>query len=305
MSEDRAYEALKRAVSGEVRRDEPMSRHTTFRIGGPARFYVVCDTLHDLKGALRVFSVVHLPWIAMGRGSNVLVSDRGWPGALIVLGKDFRRHALDDTHLRAGAGVALATIVQESYARGLSGLEFAVGIPGTLGGALAMNAGERERWIGGIVESVTLYDPDEGLLAVSGPEVRWGYRKSDLSERGIIVEAVLKVVSADRQTIRSSMDGSLRRRRKSQPIGAACAGSVFMNPEGDSAGRLIEAAGFKGTRVGGACVSPVHANFIVNEGNATAADVVELMRMIMRTVKDRYGIQLKPEIKFLGEFEGA
>ena len=303
MAADRVHEALRRAMTGEVRLGEPMARHTTFRIGGQARYFITCDNISDLKGAVHVLTLADVEWVALGRGSNVLVSDTGWPGAVIVLGRDFRKHVVDGTHLQAGGGAVLAALVQEAYSKGLSGLEFAVGIPGTLAGALAMNAGDRERWIGSIVESVTLFEPGEGLVALRGPEIGWGYRRSSITERGIIVEAVLKVSEADRDTIRFAMDGSLRRRRRTQPIGAACAGSVFTNPEGDSAGRLIEAAGLKGTRIGGAAISDVHANFIVNERDARAVDVVALVRLIMSTVKDRYGIELKPEIRFLGAFE--
>jgi UDP-N-acetylmuramate dehydrogenase len=302
---DRIQEALDRAVSGEVRAHEPMARHTTFRIGGEARYFIRCDSLSDLSGALHVLKLGDIEWVVLGRGSNVLVSDAGWPGAVVVLGRDFRRHKVDGAHLQAGGGSLLGTLVQEAYAKGLSGLEFAVGIPGTLGGALAMNAGERERWVGSIVESVTVFDPVAGLAALRGSEVEWGYRRSDLANRGIIVEAVLKVAEADRDTIRFAMDGSLRRRKRTQPVGVACAGSVFMNPTGDSAGRLIEAAGLKGMRVGGAVVSDVHANFVVNDRNARASDVVRLIRMVMDTVRDRYGIELKPEIRFLGDFEAS
>jgi UDP-N-acetylmuramate dehydrogenase len=300
---DDVYRSLRGALSGDVRADEPMRKHTTFRIGGPAAYFVTCDTLSDLAASTRILCEANVEWTVLGRGSNVLVSDSGWSGAVIVLGRDFRKHTVEDDHLHAGAGAVLAALVQEAYSRGLSGLEFAVGIPGTLGGALAMNAGGRERWIGSVVESVSLFVPAEGLCAVRGPEVVWGYRRSGLSERGIIVEAVLRVQQADSDSIRYAMDGSLRRRKLSQPMGAASAGSVFVNPEGDSAGRLIEAAGLKGARVGGAAVSAMHANFIVNEGGATASDVMALGRRIMRTIEETYGIELKPEIRFLGTFE--
>ena len=303
MPVDDVYRALRSALSGNVRADEPMRKHTTFRIGGPAAYFVTCDTLSDLTAATRLLLESNTEWVVLGRGSNLLVSDEGWPGAVLVLGRDFRRHAVHDEHLQAGAGTVLGALVQEAYSRGLSGLEFAVGIPGTLGGALAMNAGSKECWIGSIVESVSLLVPGEGLIALRGPEVSWGYRRSGLAERGIIVEAVLRAVEADSDSIRYAMDGSLRRRKLTQPMGAASAGSVFVNPEGDSAGRLIEAAGLKGARVGGAAVSAVHANFIVNEGGASALDVVTLVRQIMSTVRDRYGIELRPEIRFLGAFE--
>jgi UDP-N-acetylmuramate dehydrogenase len=302
---DGVYRDLRSALSGEVRADEPMRRHTTFRIGGPAAYFVTCDSVSDLARATAILGEADVEWTVLGRGSNVLVSDEGWPGAVLVLGRDFRRHTVEDDHLQAGAGVVLGALVQEAYSRALSGLEFAVGIPGTFGGALAMNAGSRDRWIGSVVESVSLFVPGTGLVAVRGPEVDWRYRGSDLASRGIIVEAVLRVQQAESEAIRYAMDGSLRRRRITQPIGAACAGSVFVNPEGDSAGRLIEAAGLKGARVGHAIVSAVHANFIINEGGATAADVVALVRRVMATVKDMYDIDLRPEIRFLGAFESA
>ncbi len=305
MAGDRVVEALRRAVSGGVRPSEPMSRHTTFRIGGNARYFITCDNVSDLSGALRVLDLAGVEWIVLGRGSNVLVSDAGYDGAVILLGRDFRKHRVDGAYLEAGGGAPLGTLVQDAYSKGLSGLEFAVGIPGTLAGALAMNAGESERWIGSIVESVTTFSPGTGLAAARGHEITWGYRRSSLPERAIIVEAVLRVTQADRDTIRHAMDGSLGRRKRTQPVGAACAGSVFVNPPGESAGRLIESAGLKGARHGGARISEVHANFIVNENRARAADVVALMRLMMSTVKDEYGIELRPEIKFLGEFEEA
>jgi UDP-N-acetylmuramate dehydrogenase len=201
--------------------------------------------------------------------------------------------------------VILAAAVRDAFSEGRTGLEFAVGIPGTVGGALAMNAGSREEWIGSIVESVTLFVPGEGLVGVRGPEIAWGYRTSGLQGRGIIVEAVLRLVEGDADLIRRSMEASLRRRKRTQPLSMPSAGSVFVNPEGDSAGRLIEASGLKGARVGGAEVSEVHANFIVNAGGATATDVVTLVRLIRDTVKEAHGIELTPEVRFLGQFNGS
>jgi UDP-N-acetylmuramate dehydrogenase len=289
-------------MSGAVREHEPMTRHTTFRIGGPAAVLVECDTVADLTCATSVLSDEGVEWTVLGKGSNVLVSDAGYEGAVLVLGKGFKRHAIEGEQLRTGAGVILGAVVQDAFKAGLSGLEFAVGIPGTVGGALAMNAGSRDEWIGSIVESVTLFVPGEGLVGVRGPEISWAYRWTDLPSRGIVVEAVLRVTESDAVHMRRSMEASLRRRKRSQPLGMPSAGSVFVNPDGDSAGRLVEAAGLKGARVGGAAVSEVHANFIVNSGGATATDVVELVQMIRDTVKDSYGIELRPEIRFLGSF---
>jgi len=300
-----AYEYLKEHLEGTVRADEPMARHTTYRIGGPAALFVVADTVADLACTIRACEERDIEWTVLGKGSNVLVADAGYEGAVVTLGRDFRRHDLDDLRLRAGAGVVLAHLVQDAFSKGLSGLEFAVGVPGTLGGALAMNAGSRDEWIGAIVETVTLYVPGVGLTALRGPEIAWGYRSSGLAARGIIVESVLRMEQGDEGRIRLSMEASLRRRRASQPVGVPSAGSVFVNPEGDSAGRLIESSGLMGHRVGGAVVSAIHANFIVNDGGATAVDVVQLVRHVRSVVNEQHGIELRPEIKFLGSFDRA
>lgn len=302
MSVNDAYDRLKGSMSGAVRTNEPMSRHTTFRIGGPAALLLECATPADLGVATTVLAEEGLAWTVLGKGSNVLVSDSGYEGAVIALGRDFKRHALDGDHLRTGAAVIFAAVVQDAFKLGLSGLEFGVGIPGTVGGALAMNAGSRDEWIGGIVESVTLHVPGAGLTRLRGSEVSWGYRMTDLPTRGIIVECVLRVTESDEVDIRRSMEASLRRRKRTQPLGLPSAGSVFVNPEGDSAGRLIEAAGLKGARVGGAQISDLHANYIVNTGGATAEDVVALIRLAREAVKDSNGIELRPEIRFLGTF---
>ena len=298
-----AYERLRAALAGSVRRDEQMGRHTTFRIGGPAALFVECATVADLTTTTTILAEECVDWRLLGKGSNVLVSDAGYPGAVLVLGRDFKRHVLEGDHLRTGAGVVLAALVRDAFSEGRTGLEFAVGIPGTVGGALAMNAGSRDEWIGSIVESVTLFVPGSGLVGVRGPEIAWGYRTSGLQSRGIIVESVLRLLEGDLDQIRRTMEASLRRRKRTQPVSTPNAGSVFMNPEGDSAGRLIESAGLMGTRVGGAVVSDVHANFIVNAGGATSADVLALVRLVRDTVKEAYGIELAPEVRFLGSFD--
>jgi UDP-N-acetylmuramate dehydrogenase len=302
VSVERASGRLRDAISGPVSVGEPLSRHTTFRIGGPAALFVECATVSDLALALAVLAEEDVDWTVLGKGSNILVSDSGYDGAVLVLGRDFKRHALEEDHLRTGAAVVLAAVVQDAFKMGVSGLEFAVGIPGTVGGALAMNAGTRDEWIGSIVESVTLFEPGRGLASMRGPEVAWDYRRSGLAGRGIVVEAVLRVTRSDEVGIRRAMEASLRRRKRTQPLSALSAGSVFVNPEGDSAGRLIEAAGLKGFRIGGAAVSEMHANFIVNVGGATADDVVALIHLIRETVGEANGIELRPEIRFLGTF---
>jgi UDP-N-acetylmuramate dehydrogenase len=296
---------LRDKISGEVRADEPMARHTTFRIGGPAALFCVLETTHDLTEAMRMFEEHEVPWTIIGKGSNLLVADGGYSGAVLVLGREFKRHVTDGEVLRAGAASVLAQLVQEAFSKGLAGLEWAVGIPGTLGGALAMNAGTRDGTIGATVDTVTMWIPGKGLSLIHGRDVAWEYRRSGLAGRGIILEATLNAAQADPLRIRAQMERNLRDRKSSQPIGLPSAGSVFVNPAGDSAGRLIESVGLKGTAIGGARVSAKHANFIVNEGGATAADVVGLIQKIQATVKDRCGVDLRPEIRFIGTFEEA
>ena len=303
MSVEAAARRLRDSLSGTVRSNEPMARHTTYRIGGPAELFCTLDSVHDVATTLRILGEEGVPWSIVGKGSNLLVADGGYAGAVLVLGREFKRHAIEGDLLRAGAASVAAVLVQEAFGRGMAGLAWAVGIPGTLGGALAMNAGTRDGSVGATVDTVTLFSPEEGLLLVHGSDIEWGYRRSGLAGRGIILEAALRVSSGDPIQVRSAMERLLKERKGSQPLGMPSAGSVFMNPEGASAGRLIEAAGLKGLRRGGAMVSPQHANFIVNDGGATAADVAGLMRTIQTTVKARTGVELRPEIRLLGSFE--
>lgn len=305
MSLRETYHELSAAISGDVRTDELMARHTTLRIGGPADLYLTCETVGDLAEATRILAAHEVPWVVVGKGSNLLVSDEGYRGAVLTLGREFKTHTVEDESIKAGGACILAYLVQDAFSHGLAGMEFAVGIPGTVGGALAMNAGSRGVWIDSVVESVTVFAPGRGLVRLRKAEIAWEYRKTSLPQQGIIVETVLALARSDKDRIRLSMEASLRKRRSSQPMGVPSAGSAFTNPEGDSAGRLIESAGLKGTRLGGARVSDVHANFIVNEGGATASDVVHLMSKVQMTVRDVHGVELKPEIRFIGSFDRA
>lgn len=300
MTASRVHERLSTRMRGPVRMYEPMARHTTYRIGGPATIFAVCDNIGDVSRCLETLAEAGMEWTVLGKGSNVLVSDDGYDGAVIVLGKEFRRHRTEEGRIRSGAGVTLAAVVQDAYSRGLSGLEFAVGIPGTVGGCLAMNAGSRDEWISSRVETVTVYAPGDGLRVLRGPEVAWGYRTSSLVEHGVIIECSLALVEGEADRIRQTMEARFRSRKSSQPIGMPSAGSVFVNPAGDSAGRLIEACGLKGMSHGGAQISEVHANFIVNTGGATADDVMVLIRAVREEVCERHGICLETELRFLG-----
>ncbi|MDY0340463.1 MAG: UDP-N-acetylmuramate dehydrogenase [Coriobacteriia bacterium] len=305
MSFDTLERRLRSSLTGEVLRNEPMARHTTYRIGGPAKLFITCDTVADLAEAVHLCDEQGVERVTVGKGSNLLIADTGYPGAIITLGEEFRTHRVRGSEIETGAACILARVVRDACSHGLGGMEFAVGIPGTVGGAISMNAGTGDTWIGSVASWVTVYLPGEGLTRIHGDEIAWAYRASGLPAGAVVVETMLQLAETDRGTIRSVMDASLERRKRTQPLGAPSAGSVFRNPPGDSAGRLIESAGLKGTRLGGARISMVHANFIVNEGCARAADVLGLVRKVQMTVKDTHGIQLTPEIKLLGTFEDA
>ncbi len=287
---------------GVVRLNEPMARHTTYRIGGPVRAYVEVNTLAALGTILSVCATEHLPWCAAGKGSNLLVSDTGYDGVVIVLAGDFRAWHFDDEEASVvvGAGTMLSRLVQEVFHRGYSGLEFAVGTPGTVGGALVQNAGTRTDWLGSRVVCVTTYRADEGLHRYAKHDLSWGYRSSSFDTSEIIVECELKLKRAFAGNIHEQMSALLSRRKESQPLDFPSCGSVFRNPEGGSAGALIEEAGLKGMRCGGAQISEKHANFIVNRDQATAEDVLTLIKTAQAEVRGRYGIELKTEVRFLG-----
>ncbi len=287
---------------GAVFLNEPLSQHTTYRIGGPARYFVQADSLGALKNVIAACEADCLPWMILGRGSNVLVSDEGFDGVMISLGRDFRGCRYDEERhiVIAGAAVSLPAVVQEAFRRSLAGLEFAVGTPGTVGGALRMNAGSRDHWIGHQVVSVTTYMPNRGLVKRGSDEMQWGYRSSSFEPDEIILECELALKPTDSFFIRGKMEANLAARRKNQPLSQPSCGSVFKNPPGESSAALIEEAGLKGMRRGGAQVSEKHANFIVNEGNATAQDVRSLIELIQAKVYERYGIQLQTEVKFVG-----
>lgn len=287
---------------GTVRLEEPMSRHTTYRIGGSAHAFVEVNSLAALGVILNICEQEGLPYYVAGKGSNLLVADEGYPGVVVVLSGQFRSWHIDDAENRVvvGAGTMLSRLVQEVYHQGFSGLEFAVGTPGTVGGALAMNAGTRDDWIGQRVASVTTFRPASGLHRYEAADLKWGYRQSSFLPGEVIVECELKLQPAFSGNINERMSALLSRRRENQPMDKPSCGSVFRNPEGESVGAMLEEVGLKGATCGGAQISPVHANFIVNNGGATANDVVTLIYTAAREVKKRYGIELTTEVKFLG-----
>ena len=290
------------AFDGEVLVNEPMGKHTTYRIGGPASFYVRVDSLGCLSKLVRTCLQNEMPYFIAGRGSNLLVSDDGFDGVVITLGRDFRNHEVreDAPVIVAGAGILLSSVVQDALRHSLAGMEFAVGTPGSLGGALKMNAGSADDWIGSRVRSVTSLAPDGSLVKRMGTDVSWGYRRTSFPLGEAILECELVLQEGDPFFIQGKMEGNLARRKKTQPLSEPSCGSVFRNPEGHSAAKMIDEAGLKGTQIGGAQISPKHANFIVNTGGAKASDVVGLIELAKDKVEQEYGIELTPEVRFLG-----
>ncbi|MCI8340244.1 MAG: UDP-N-acetylmuramate dehydrogenase [Eggerthellaceae bacterium] len=291
-----------KGFDGDVRPNEPMARHTTYRIGGPARFFVNVHSLGALGQLVGVCQAEGVPWVVVGRGSNLLVADEGFPGVVITLGRDFRNLRMDAQAARcvAGAGALLATVVQEAFRAACSGLEFAVGTPGTIGGALRMNAGTRDEGIGARVASVAVLEPSGAMVRKAGSDIEWGYRTTSFAPDETILECELALEPGDALAMQRAMESKMTRRKSTQPLGKPSCGSVFRNPEGASVGALIDGLGLKGASVGGARVSDVHANFIVNEGGATAADVRALIDLVRGKVSKAHGIELVPEVRFLG-----
>lgn len=285
---------------GDVYPNEPMSRHTTYRIGGPARFFVRANSVGALCSLVDVCAATATPWFIVGRGSNVLVADEGFAGVAIALGRDFRSTRFVEGSFLAGGGATLSSVVQDAFRRNLGGFEFAVGTPGTIGGALVMNAGTRDEWIGERVVTVSTLKPGRGLLRRRGTDLQWGYRTSSFDPDEVVVECELAAVEADPFKVRDKMEKSLARRQRTQPLSFPSCGSVFRNPENCSVGQLVEELGLKGAKCGGARISEMHGNFIVNAGGATAADVRTLVSLVRSRVLDAYGIDLHLEMRQIG-----
>lgn len=303
MRYESAFRRLDAIADLSVLSDEPLASRTTFRIGGPAALLVTCEHADSVSAAVRVLEDERIAWTCLGGGSNLLVADEGYDGAVLKLGAGLAGASWSGPVLTVGAAVALAGVVRAASERGMRGLEPFSGIPGTVGGAIAMNAGSRDEWIGAHVRRVSLVSRDGSPLTLDGSEVEWGYRRSGLTEIGVIIGAELEFEQGDADESRRLMSEALGRRKATQPLGFPNAGSVFVNPPGDSSGRLIEACGLKGTCVGGACVSDVHANFIVNSGGATARDVLALVALIREKVEREADVTLEPEIRFLGAIQ--
>ncbi len=287
---------------GTVLLNEPMSKYTTWKIGGPADALIVPENRDQLANLIRLLYEEQIPWMMVGKGSNMLVSDKGIRGAVIKLGTELENIQFKGTDVEAGGGASFVRLSIMAGKQGLTGLEFAGGIPGTVGGAVYMNAGAHGADVSRIFKSAEIVLETGELVTYSAEDMKFAYRHSILHERrGIVVKAHFSLAAGDRLEIAAAMAAYKDRRRKTQPLQQPCAGSVFRNPPGDHAARLIEAAGLKGRSVGGAEISTLHANFIVNTGQATAEDVLMLMEQIKATIYSEYEVALVPEVFFVGE----
>ncbi len=293
-------ESLRRNVKGEMLLNELMKNHTSFRIGGPANIIIPKD-IDDLKNILKRSSENNIPVTIIGNGTNLLVSDDGIEGIVIKIKDCLDNLLINKQRVLVGAGCVLSKLSEAVANRGLSGLEFAIGIPGTIGGAVVMNAGAHGGEMSDVVTKVKVMDFKGEINELSKDDLEFGYRKSKLQNRDLIaLEVEIELKNDDVEKIKEKMVKHLEWRKKNQPIGIPNAGSIFKNPENDYAGRLIDSAGCKGTRIGDAQVSELKANFIVNTDNATARDVLDLIKKLQDTVFKKYGIKLVQEIKTIG-----
>lgn len=281
-----------------VRQQEMLARHTSFHVGGPARYYLEVRRLEALLSVMRILAARRMKYAVIGMGTNLLVPDRGFPGVVIRLTGDFATITVHPTGLECGAGVLLSALCDACAANRLAGAEFLAGIPGTIGGAVSGNAGAFGRAIGDLVGAVIILDRKLNLKVIPRSDLVFGYRCSSLKRGAIIISARLNLVPGNRRSINASIRKNLAWRWKRQPAGYS-AGSFFKNPKPRSAGELIAACGLKETTVGGAMVSAKHANFIVNKGAATARDILTLARRVKRAVRAAYGITLEQEVQVL------
>ena len=287
-----------------VRTDEPMREHTTFRIGGPADFFLLPETEEEVLAVLDFCKEKGLPRTVIGNGSNLLVSDAGYRGAVIAIDRNMSEIRVEGNRVIAQAGALLAQLATAAREAGLTGLEFAGGIPGSVGGAVAMNAGAYGGEICDTLERIRAIDAEGTLRDVPAKELALSYRTSRVKEEGwIVLEATFALKEGDREEIAARMEELKAARAEKQPLNLPSAGSTFKRPPGNFAGKLIMEAGLAGFAVGGAAVSEKHCGFVVNQGGATADDVYRLIREVTARVRAASGITLEPEVRFLGEFE--
>lgn len=282
---------------------EPMSRHTTFRVGGEAESVVLIENEEEILRLVPYFNQIGQDFFILGNGSNLLVGDKGYRGIVLKLGNGMNKITVEGNCIRVQAGALLSQTAAAARDAGLTGMEFAAGIPGSVGGGIVMNAGAYDGEMKQITESVRVMDKDGKILILDNDTMEFGYRTSVVRNRSFIVlEAVLRLQPGAKNDIQAKMDELMASRQSKQPLNYPSAGSTFKRPEGYYAGKLIMDAGMRGYRIGGAQVSDKHCGFIINAGNATAADVREVIEEVQEKVKERCQVSLEPEIVFLGDF---
>ncbi len=301
---DRSHrEELRALARGRIRFDSPMAQHTTLCVGGPVEALYEAKDLEDLARVVAYLNRGEIPYLPLGRGSNLLIIDEGLKGVMVMLRGSLaaiKEGKKDDTHISAGGGLGLSDLLSCCRRRGLRGLEFLAGIPGTVGGAIAMNAGAFGEEIGDRVKSLQVLTRTGERITMDRSQLKFSYRKLELEEASVVVQGVFTLDPDAREGVETRISRYLKKKKATQPLDLPSAGSVFKNPPGDFAGRLIEGVGLKGKRIGGAMISEKHANFIVNISHATARDILALMRLAMDRVKKETGIELEPEIQVLG-----
>lgn len=301
--DDNFIKALREVMPEEqIFTDEPMARHTTFRIGGNADVFVLPASVEELLQILKLVKQYDVPLTVLGNGSNVLVRDGGIRGAVVSFGKPLAQIERNGASITAGAGATLGTVSLFAASHSLSGLEFAVGIPGSLGGAVFMNAGAYDGEMSRVVRAVTAVTPEGKVVKYQNGEMGFDYRHSVFQENGnIICEIELALKEGEPAAIQEKMTEFTRRRMEKQPLDKPSAGSTFKRPPGLFAGTLIDEAGLKGFSIGGAQVSKKHAGFLINKGEATAADVLALIEEVERRIEEKNGVRLVPEVRIIGE----
>jgi UDP-N-acetylmuramate dehydrogenase len=299
----KALEGELRAKFGaRVRASMPLAELTSFRIGGPADLFVNVEDEGELMHAKAAAYRAGVPCFCLGAGTNLLVSDRGMRGLVVRLGDGFAKIKIDDTKVVAGAGAAFGALVEVVVDLGLEGLEFGEGIPGTVGGGLVMNAGAFGGEIAKVVTLVHGVTEEGEAIALTKDDVKFAYRRTELPQRFVITRVDFELARGDRERLMTRVAELKAKRASRQPRGVPNAGSIFKNPPGNFAGKLLEGAGLKGTRLGGAAFSDQHANFIVNLGGAQAAEVLALIDMARNKVKEQSGVLLEPEVRLVGDW---
>ena len=297
-------ETLQGYVPGEtIHLQESMAAHTTFRVGGAADCLIELENEEQLQKVQRYLYQADYPFTVVGNGSNLLVSDRGYAGIVLLIGKKMSKITVEGNVIRAQAGATMAQIAAAAWKNGLTGLEFASGIPGTVGGGVVMNAGAYGGELAQVVTEVRVLNRNSEILCLDNETMEFGYRSSTIRKKPFIVtEVTLKLTPGEPESIKAKMDELAAKRREKQPLEFPSAGSTFKRPEGYFAGELIMNAGLRGFQIGGAKVSDKHCGFVINTGNASAGDVMDVICEVKGRVKEQFGVELEPEVVFLGEF---